>query len=150
MTAKPNLTALADRIDHTFDLMTAELESILKEKVKELSTRYPTRTFRIISGHGGLQLEVSRRSKTWNRLTGKDGYFSVDCRGNGSTAPEGFAEDLFKEVDEISERFQDHYNGYACLQVDFTVKDGELIAPASNCRPGGQARKTGRLFLCSR
>lgn len=127
MAAETTLTALADQIEHTFDLMADELESILREKVRKLSKRYPTRTFKILSGHGSLQLEVSRRSKAWNRLTGKDDYFLVDCRGDGGTAPQGFAEDLFKEVDEISERFQDHYNGYACLQVDFVMKNGELI-----------------------
>lgn len=129
--AMTTLTALADQIDDAFDRMIDELEKILMTKVKELSKHYPTRTFRIASGHGGLVLEVSRRGKGWNMLTGRDTYFSVDCRGDGGTAPEGFAEDLFKEVDEISTRFQDHYNGYACLQVDYTVKNGELIEPAA-------------------
>lgn len=131
MTQATNLTALANQIDHAFDLMTTQLEAILKNKVKALSMRYPTRNFRVLSGHGSLQLLVSRRTKIWNRLTGKEGYFLVDCRGDGNTAPEGFAEDLFKEVDEISERFQDHYNGYACLQVDFAVKNGVMLEALS-------------------
>jgi hypothetical protein len=129
MTEVTTLTSLADQIDRGFELMTIELEEILMNKVKELSKRYPTRTFRILSGHGSLALEVSRRSNAWNWLTGKEDYFLVDCRGEGSTAPEGFAQDLFKEVDEMSERFQDHYNGYACIQVDYVVKNGEVIAP---------------------
>ena len=123
------LTALADRIDQTFDLMIDELEKILMAKVKDLSKSYPTRTFRMISGHGSLMLEVSRRGSGWNFLTGGDDHYTVDCRGDGNRAPQGFASDLFKEVDEISTRFQDHYNGYACLQVDYVVKNGELIDP---------------------
>ena len=127
MTKQTNLAILADNIDHAFDLMINELETILMDKVKALSKDYPTRTFQIISGHGSLALEVSRRSNAWNSLAGKMDYYSIDCCGENSTAPEGFAKDIFKEVEEISERFQDTYNGYACLQVDYTVKNGELI-----------------------
>ena len=92
------LTALADRIDQTFDLMIDELEKILMAKVKDLSKSYPTRTFRMISGHGSLMLEVSRRGSGWNFLTGGDDHYTVDCRGDGNRAPQGFASDLFKQI----------------------------------------------------
>jgi len=122
-----NLITLADQVDQAFDLLTDEIKNILLTKVKEISMRYPTRTFRIASGHGSLCLEVSRRARGWNILTGNQDYFTVDCRGDGGTAPGGFAKDLFEEVEEISTRFQNHYNGYACIQVDYIVMNGKIV-----------------------
>jgi hypothetical protein len=122
-----NLCRLADKIDSTMDLLLDELEAILINKVKNLSKNYPTRTFKVVSGHGGLSLDISRRSKNWNILTGRLDYFNLDYQDNNNTTPEGFAVDLFSEVKEMSTRFQDHFNGYACLQADFVVKDGEKL-----------------------
>jgi hypothetical protein len=124
-----NLESLADKVDLAIGQMTDEVEKILLAKVKAISLLYPARTFRIASGHGGLTLEVSLRSKVWNRLTGHQSYFSVDYDGENKTTPDGFAEDLFKEVDDISRRFQNQYNGYACIQVDYTFINGALVSP---------------------
>jgi hypothetical protein len=123
------LATLADRVDQAFEQMTDEVEKILLAKVKALSLAYPSRSFRISSGHGSLELQVSLRSRAWNRLTGHQSYFAVDYEGEGRTAPDGFAEDLFREVDDISRRFQNQYNGYACIQVDYTFINGELVSP---------------------
>ncbi|MFZ3583678.1 hypothetical protein ACOI1H_16105 [Loktanella sp. DJP18] len=119
-----HLKTLAEGVDDAMDALLTEVERILMEKVKVLSLSYPKRVFSLKSGHGSQHLEVTRRSTGFNFVTGREDHFTVDCRGDGSRAPAWFAADLFKEVDEISTRFQDHFNGYACVQVDYSVQSG--------------------------
>lgn len=126
-----HLNTLADRVDQAIDNMINEVEKILMEKVLKLSRTCPKRVFSIVSGHGSLSLLVTRRSQGYNLMTGHADYFSVDYSGDTSTAPKWFASDLFAEVDEISTRFQDHYNGYSCVQVDYKVQNGKLIDSAA-------------------
>jgi hypothetical protein len=121
---------IADRIEKDMNLLMDEVEKNLLLNLRRFSRNYPTRTFTIRSGHGGLDLTISRRGSGWCVMTGSADYFTVDYDAWEGRCPPNFAAELFTEVNAISVRFQDEFNGYACIQpANYSVKNGYLIEP---------------------